>query len=62
MGEQRFYNIICGVYGQNPVKNALLVKEGVLPEARAERCEGEYQQIEKSWGKLLAPHLKKGAE
>jgi hypothetical protein len=58
LGQQRFYNIICGVYGQNPSKYQDLVKENILPEERAERCEDEYQQIEKSWAKLLAPFLK----
>lgn len=58
LSQQRFYNIICGIYGQNPKKYAGLVNEEVLPQARAERCEGEYQQIERSWAKLLAPHLK----
>lgn len=62
LGQQRFYNIICGVYGQNPQKYAALVEEGVLPEERAERCEGEYAQIEKSWIRLLAPHLKAGTK
>jgi len=58
LNEQRFYNIICGIYGQNPKKYAGLVKEKILPKARAERCEAEYQQIERSWVKLLAPHLR----
>ena len=62
LGQQRFYNIICGVYGQNPSKYEVLVTERVLPESRAERCEGEYQQIEKSWGRLLAPHIKADAK
>lgn len=62
LGQQRFYNIVCGVYGQNPKKYASLVKDGVLPEERAERCEAEYQQIERSWSKLLAPHVKTGSK
>ncbi len=55
---QRFYNIICLVYGQNEKKFAYLVKKGVLPEDRAERCAGEYQQVEKAWVTLLAPYIK----
>jgi len=58
LSEQRFYNIICGIYGQNPKKYAGLVKEKILPKARAGKCEAEYQQIERSWAKLLAPHIK----
>lgn len=62
LGQQRFYNIVCGVFGQNPQKYSALVKDGVLPEERAERCEAEYQQIERSWSKLLAPHVKTAAK
>lgn len=58
LNEQRFYNIICWVYGQNPERYASLVEEGVLPEERAVRCGGEYAQIERSWTTLLRPHLK----
>ncbi len=58
LSQQRFYNIICGIYGQNPDKYAGLVKEKILPKARAGKCEAEYQQIERSWSKLLAPHLR----
>jgi hypothetical protein len=55
---QRFYNIICMVYGQNEKKYSYLVKKGILPEARAERCAGEYEQVEKAWTRLLAPYIK----
>lgn len=60
LGPQRFYNIACWVYGQNPEKyaNLLLRSGGVLPDARAERCPGEYAQLEASWDRLLEPHLK----
>lgn len=58
LDKQRFYNIICWVYGQDPAKHTSLTKDGTLPEGRKEECESEYQQIAKSWGKLLEPHLK----
>lgn len=58
LDKQRFYNIICWVYGQNPAKHASLTKDGTLPEGRKDECESEYQQIAKSWGKLLEPHIK----
>lgn len=60
LGPQRFYNVACWVYGQSPEKyvNLLLRSGGVLPDARAERCPGEYAQIESSWDRLLEPHLK----
>lgn len=58
MGIQRFYNTICLLYGQDPQAHKDLVSEEVLPQARAQRCPGEYQRIEKAWSKLLAPHIK----
>jgi hypothetical protein len=58
LGMQRFYNIICLVYGQDEKKYNYLVKRGLLPENRAERCADEYAQVEKAWSVLLAPYLK----
>ncbi len=58
MGIQRFYNIICMLYGQDPKAHKDLVNEEVLPQARAQRCPSEYQRIEKAWGTLLSPHMK----
>lgn len=58
MGLQRFFNIICMLYGQDPEAHKDLVNEEVLPKARAQRCPSEYQRIEKAWGTLLSPHIK----
>lgn len=58
MGIQRFYNIICMLYGQDPESHKDLVNEEILPPARAQRCPSEYQRIEKAWGTLLSPHMK----
>lgn len=58
MGRQRFYNIICLLYGQDPNAHKDLVNEEVLPNARAQRCPSEYQRAEKAWGTLLSPHMK----
>jgi Putative metallopeptidase len=58
MGRQRFYNIICLLYGQDPKAHKDLVNEEVLPKGRAQRCPSEYQRIEKAWGTLLSPHIK----
>lgn len=59
LGKQRFYSILCWAYGHNESANQQLVKDGVLPQERSERCSGEYEQLAASWSKLLAPHLKK---
>ncbi len=56
---QRFYNIACWVYGQNPKGHADLVTEWDLPQERAVRCADEYRKMSDSWTRLLAPYLKK---
>lgn len=58
LNEQRFYNIICWVYGQNEQKYAGLVKEGLLPEERAARCNDEYRKLAQAWSTLLKPYTK----
>jgi len=57
LDQVRFFNILCWVYGQSPGRFEHLVSKGNLPAARAERCAGEWAQIEKSWSRLLAPSL-----
>ncbi|MFO1493564.1 MAG: DUF4344 domain-containing metallopeptidase [Lysobacterales bacterium] len=55
LDKQRFFNLVCWVYGSNPEKHEDLVGDDFLPEARAQRCPGEYQQIDRSWSRLLQP-------
>lgn len=54
---QRFYNILCLIYGSDPGKYAGFVSSGNLPEARAQRCGEEYSKTRRAWEKLLEPHL-----
>ena len=58
---QRFYSLICLIYGKNPEKYAQLVERKVLPEQRARRCGNEYAQKQDSWSRLLAPHVQTAA-
>ena len=58
LNEQRYFNIVCWVYGRNREANQALVDEGFLPIERAQRCPGEYAKIVKSWSTLLAPYTK----
>ncbi len=58
---QRFYNIMCLIYGSDPEKYAGFVAAGTLPQGRAERCPEEYARIRKGWEKLLEPYLTNGA-
>jgi hypothetical protein len=55
---QRFYNVLCLVYGQNPAAHPEWASDGTLPESRAERCTEEYDQTRAAWDKLLGPYLK----
>jgi hypothetical protein len=58
---QRFYNILCMVYGSDPTKYADFVTSGTLPPARAQRCPEEYGKIRHAWEKLLQPHMTNAA-
>ncbi len=56
--EQRFYTILCYLYGSNPGKFRDLVTDGHLPKERAQGCPAEYEKMTKSWGKELKPYRK----
>jgi len=58
LDQQRYFNMVCWVYGSNPDDNADLLVDWELPEARAEQCPDEYALINKSWSALLAAHLR----
>ncbi|MEL6615300.1 MAG: DUF4344 domain-containing metallopeptidase, partial [Bacteroidota bacterium] len=53
LGPVRLYNVVCLVYGSDPQKYAGLVGPNGLPEDRAVRCPGEFQQVEKAFDRLL---------
>ena len=59
--QQRFYNIVCLIFGSDPRKYGDFVNKGTLPMERAMRCPDEYAKIKKAWEKLLQPHLTNGA-
>jgi hypothetical protein len=58
LGEQRFYQLSCWIYGSNPVKYSYVVENGYLPDSRAARCEDEYKQNVTSWQELLKRYMK----
>ena len=58
LDKQRFYNILCTVYGSDEEAFSDIVGEEGLPEARAQRCADEYHQKSTSWSRLLGSHLK----
>ena len=55
-GQQRFYNLVCLLYGKNPEQYGGIAQKVGLGESRAVRCPGEYEQKVLSWQRLLAPH------
>ena len=57
LDEQRVYNMLCWLYGSDPAKYASMVDDP-LPAARARRCAGEYRRLDRSWSKLLEPHVR----
>jgi hypothetical protein len=58
LDKARMYNFECWVYGADPTGNADLVGDGLLPQDRADRCESEFEKLNRAWGTLLAPYLK----
>lgn len=58
LNEQRVYNMLCWVYGSDPGKYGSMVDDELLPAARAERCEAEYEQLDRSWSRLLEDHVR----
>jgi hypothetical protein len=59
LGSQRFYNIVCWMYGRDQEQYAFLVEDGILPEARAVRCPTEYKKMSSAWERLVEPYVKK---
>jgi hypothetical protein len=58
LDEQRFYDTICLIYGHNPEKYEYLVRDGTLPQERAEMCPEDYARAQRAWEKLLGPYFK----
>jgi hypothetical protein len=59
LDEQRFFNLLCWVYGADPSVYGEIADYGV-GEDRLARCEEEFAQVRNSWETLLAPFLKTG--
>jgi hypothetical protein len=58
LGEQRYFNSLCMIYGSNPGKWNKIVTDGYLPKERAVRCPQEYERTMLSWKELLKPWRK----
>ena len=58
LDQQRYFNMVCWVYGSDPLRQAPLAEDAGLPPTRAESCDAEYARIDASWSKLLAPYMR----
>lgn len=56
LGLQRFYNVLCLVYGSAPDQYGDVVSAFPEMESRAPRCQDEYEQKVDAWTRLLEPH------
>lgn len=53
-GEERYYQLLCMVYGGAPdARDAI---ESALPPERAAQCPTEYRQVRHGWNRLVAPY------
>lgn len=59
LDQQRYFNMVCWVYGRDPEQHRDLIEITGLPVARAERCRDEYVRLDASWRRLLGEHLRK---
>ncbi|MBJ6980903.1 hypothetical protein JGR64_08520 [Luteimonas sp. MC1572] len=62
LGEQRYFNLQCLIYGTDPAAFANMVDAGDLTPARAKVCPRETRLATRAWLRLLLPHLAPGFE
>lgn len=62
LGEQRYFNLQCLIYGTDPAAFAGMVDAGDLTPARARGCAREMRRVTRAWLRLLLPHLAPGLE
>ena len=58
LDEQRFFNILCFVYGENPAQRSNLLDGLDIEEGRAEMCVEDFERRSQAWQQLLAPYTK----
>jgi len=62
LGEQRYFNLQCLIYGTDPEGFAGMVDAGDLTPERARGCPRETRMASRAWVRLLLPHLAPGLE
>jgi hypothetical protein len=54
---QRYYNVLCMAYGQDPVLYADAIQYWHLPESRAKNCRYEYLRYQYAFRILIDPYV-----
>jgi len=54
---QRYYNLLCLAYGEDPKQFVDLVEKKLLPESRAQGCVEEYKALDYAVRKLIYPYF-----
>lgn len=62
LGEQRYFNLQCLIYGTDPDGFSGMVGAGDLTAARANGCARETRLVTRAWLRLLLPYLAPGHE
>lgn len=62
LDRQRYFNLLCWVYGSDAAARDSLVEDWSLPAERAQGCADEYAQLGRSWERLLSPHAPAAAK
>src|SRR5688572_5699766 len=57
LGEQRYFNLQCLLYGSDPARYIGIVTAGDLTQARAKTCPAEARRVSRAWVRLLLPHI-----
>lgn len=59
LDQQRFFNILCLVYGENPDARADLFDGLDIDEERADICIEDFERRQAAWDELLEPYSKR---
>ncbi len=59
---QRFYSIICLLYGSSPSDYAGLMQELNIPERRQFMCQAEYAEAWENWKEIIGPYVRVSLE
>lgn len=57
LGEQRYFNLQCMLYGSDPVRYVNIVANHGLTPERAQGCPAEAHKISRAWLRLLLPYV-----